>query len=139
MSDLFVGMYVDIDPENRVGRRNSEGGRGIVTAINNTDISVKYMWSHLTSPRVNQSQIHAADLILTCRQTNTREEATPSLLSHIYGEYCSNQIQIQLEDSQNNNHESITVVEPVITTEFLLSMFFNRHEINKQSCHPAIQ
>ena len=86
MSDLFVGMWVDVEGEIRSGRRNSEGGRGMITNINeNNSVSIKYTISNLMSPDVKSARVRQADFILSGRGSNADGSPTPSFLSHLYG------------------------------------------------------
>ena len=54
---LRVGDYVNIDNENRTGRRNSEGGKGYLETVQPT-YNVRYVLTGLLSPNVNRSRIH---------------------------------------------------------------------------------
>ena len=40
-----IGDYVDVTPEHRVGRRDSEGGIGFIVGISPTEIDVEYVIS----------------------------------------------------------------------------------------------
>ena len=129
MNDLFVGMWVDVEGEVRTGTRNSEGGRGIITDIINdndqsTAVAVKYLLTNTSSPFVKSSRIRPADLILSGRRKARNGTTTPSLLSHLYGEYCMQQITQQSQEEV----PSIRVVvfnseaPEVVNTGLLLSM-----------------
>ena len=130
MSDLFIGMWVDVDAEIRTGTRNSEGGRGRITHLNDNSVSVKYLLTNLSSPAVKHSRIHSADLILSGRRKSREGTTTPSLLSHLYGEYRSQQL---LQSQQ----EETTVVnltprgQPVISTGLLLNMMLEKNNVGE--------
>ena len=51
-----VGDYVEVDGENRIGRRNSEGGKAYIADVSPT-ISVRYVISGLLSPSVVKERI----------------------------------------------------------------------------------
>ena len=56
LPDLFVGLWVDVDPEIRVGSRNSDGGRARIMDIDDdNNVSVKYVIGDMTSPNVRPS------------------------------------------------------------------------------------
>ena len=92
MADLFIGMWVDVEGEIRTGTRNSEGGRGRITNLDDGNISVKYLLTNQSSPNVKSSRISPADLILNGRRKSRNGTPTPSLLSHLYGEFRSQQM-----------------------------------------------
>ena len=69
---LTVGDYVYVSPENRTGRRNSEGGNGYITQLS-PQINVKYViGSALFSPNVNARRIHRMSIGSTgnCRRAS---------------------------------------------------------------------
>ena len=115
-------MWVDVDAELRTGTRNSEGGRGIITEINNNHISVKYLLSNLSSPSVKPSRIRPADLILSGRRKSRNGTTMPSLLSHLYGEYRSQQITQQLHEDDQSVVDYQPQGQEVVNTGLLLSM-----------------
>ena len=124
MSDLFVGMWVDVEGEVRIGTRNSEGGRGIIIEKNERRISVKYLLSNSCSPDVNSTQIRPANLVLNGRRKSGDGSSTPSLLSHLYGEYRSQ----QLSQVQHQSESSVVELFPVVlNTSLLLSMLMEKN------------
>ena len=100
MTNLFTSMWVDVEGELRTRTRNSKGGRGIITELNDNNIPVKYLLSNLMSPSVKASRIRPADLILSGRRKSRNGTATPSLLSHLYGEYRSQQLTQQSQEDE---------------------------------------
>ena len=128
MSDLFVGMWVDVDGEHRIGTRNSEGGRAIITNINDNYVAVKYLLTSLCSPEVKSARIRPADLILSGRRKSRDGSTTPSLLSHLYGEYRSQQ---QISQSQHELVDTrvVNLFPQLINTGLLLNMLMEKSNV----------
>ena len=126
MSDLFVGMWVDVEKEIRTGTRNSEGGRGIITNMNDNVISVKYLLSNLSSPDVKSRRIRPADIVLSGRRKSRDGKTTPSLLSHLYGEYRTQQINQLTANQELTRVVALTPQEPFLTTGLLLNLMLEK-------------
>ena len=126
MSDLFVGMWVDVEKEIRTGTRNSEGGRGIITNMNDNVISVKYLLSNLSSPDVKSRRIRPADIVLSGRCKSRDGKTTPSLLSHLYGEYRTQQINQLTANQELTRVVALTPQEPFLTTGLLLNLMLEK-------------
>lgn len=142
--NLFIGMYVDVQPENRIGERNSDGGRGIITSINaendsndSNTFDVKYILSNLKSPIVKKARIRSANFVLTGRRKTTNGEATPSLLSHLYGAFIGQQLQNEIENERSPTTTAVTTEPEMVTTASLLRMCIIPTQLRK-SQHPVI-
>ena len=126
LPDLFVGMWVDVDPELRIGSRNSEGGRARIIDIDDDhNISVKYVIGDMMSPNVQPSRIHHPDFILNGRRNSRSSDSAsaPSLLSHLYGEYRS-QLIMRRTPHQSPQRRIVDLIdsEQVINTSRLLCL-----------------
>ena len=128
MSDLFVGMWVDVDGEQRIGTRNSEGGRAIITNINDNYVAAKYLLTNLCSPEVKSARIRPADLILSGRRKSRDGLTTPSLLSHLYGEYRSQQISSQTQHEVVDTRV-VDLFPQFINTGLLLNMLLEKSNV----------
>ena len=129
-TDLFRGMWVDVEKEVRTGTRYSEGGRGLITNFDsNNNITIKYLISNTSSPNVKLSRIKSADMILSGRKKSWDGTTTPSLLSHLYGEFRSQQM-LQLQ----NDQEETRVVDcnphgQLVNTSLLLNMMLGGNNV----------
>ena len=89
----------------------------------NRTVAVKYLLSNLSSPSVKSLQICPADLVFSGRRKSRNGTTTPSLLTHLCGEYRLQQITQQSQEEVEtrvvdlNPHES-----EVVNTGVLLSM-----------------
>jgi hypothetical protein len=121
MTQFFVGEWVDIDPDNRVGRRNSSGGRAIIRS-NQPSYNVRYLLYNHLSQDVDESRIHHSSLMTTSQHLSPNGEIVPSLLSYNYHNYLGSQQQLQHGNSTNRNH-SLNIksnTSSLITTTSLL-------------------
>ena len=124
LPDLFVGLWVDVDPELRTGSRNSEGDRARITDIDdNNNISVKYVIGDVTSPNVQPSRIRHPNFVLNGRRNArlSNSSSAPSLLSHLYGEYRSQIIMNQTPHDQPPQRRIVDLIdtEQVNTSKLL--------------------
>ena len=94
------GDYVEIDPESRSGRRDSEGGKGFIEALHPT-LDVRYVISGLLSPSVDSSRIHTAKISTSGRRKGVDGGRTPSILDYSYPEYRRQQLLIAESTSTN--------------------------------------
>ena len=84
-SALFrEGDLVCVDPEHRVGKRDSEGGNAFVNSIDSiTGVTVQYIVSKFHSPNVKPARLHPQTIATTGRRrsTDNSENIPPSLLA----------------------------------------------------------
>ena len=82
------------------------------------------MLSNSCSPDVNSTRIRPANLVLDGRRKSGDGSSTPSLLSHLYGEYRSQ----QLSQVQHQSESSVVELFPVVlNTSLLLSMLMGKN------------
>jgi len=84
-SPLFrIGELVRVDPEHRVGKKDSEGGNAFVNSVDSlTGITVQYIVSKFHSPNVKPARLHPETIATTGRRrsTDNSENIPPSLLA----------------------------------------------------------
>jgi hypothetical protein len=93
---FFLGNLVEVGKEYRTGRRDSDGGRAYILAINNDDndddqgtkrsmdsvtYNVKYVVGGTMSPNVKRRRISPVIMETTARQQLGETASRPSLLS----------------------------------------------------------
>ena len=89
---FFVGNLVEVEKEHRTGRRDSDGGRAYILAINNDDndddrgtkrpqYDVKYVVGGTMSPNVKRRRISPVIMETTARRRLGDIGNRPSLLS----------------------------------------------------------
>jgi len=83
-SALSVGALVNVKPESRRGRPNSEGGMAYVLEVNEDNdltVDVRYVVSNTLSQEVLPTRLKPASLAVHARKKSKTELARPSLLS----------------------------------------------------------
>ena len=96
--DIFsLGALVQVKPECRSGRKNSEGGLGYVLSVNETErtVDVSYTVSGTLSQEIQEERLEVASLAVTARRRTNSESKRPSLLSVAHRETYSMQQQYQ--------------------------------------------
>ena len=87
---FFVGNLVEVEKEHRTGRRDSDGGRAYILAINNDpngcgtkrpQYDVKYVVGGIVSPNVKRRRISPVIMETTARRRLGETTSRPSLLS----------------------------------------------------------
>jgi hypothetical protein len=74
------GSYVDVEPEERTGRRDSEGGKAYVVHVDGR-FDVRYVIGNIFSPNVDVSRIRPTTVQTTARRRQGETGTRPSLLS----------------------------------------------------------
>ena len=125
---------MDVNPECRSGRRDSEGGKGHIEAIHPT-IDICYVISGLLSPSANSNRIHTAKISTTGRRKGVDGGRTPSILDYNYPEYRRQQLLIAettgTTSTGNNNTTSLrsnicrVFDDTKVNTRILLSCLLN--------------
>ena len=122
---------MEVDPENRIGRRNSEGGKAYVATVSPT-ISVRYVISGLLSQSVVKERIHVAKIGTSGRRRGIDGGRTPSILDNSYPEYQRQQQLIAdslflppLNQNEPVRRNSIVNCR-LVTTRYLLSLFLKK-------------
>jgi hypothetical protein len=105
---FFVGEWVDVDPEQRRGRRDSEGGRAIIKEIE-PSYNLQYLVGGQLSQEVDEQRIHHTTLDTHARRRSPNDELRPSLLSHNYEPVERNQQNTaESQTPANNNRQIVT-------------------------------
>ena len=138
MSSIFqcnIGDYVVVDPEVRVGRRDSEGGSGFIVGVSEEAVAFEYVISRLVSPVANRRRLHKSNI---CNTTGRRRSVdggrTPSILDYTYPEYRRQQRLIaESTDRTADRQEPVRLFDDCcrvsdddIDTRVLLSMSLNK-------------
>jgi hypothetical protein len=126
-----IGDYVKVDPENRIGRRDSEGGLGFIEAIS-PGYNVRYLVPNRLSPNVNEGRIHSARIATTGRRKGRDGGIAPSMLDHTYPEYRRLQDEL-IAESVEPNIDNCRVVaadddDELVSTSYLLSRLLDNRD-----------
>jgi hypothetical protein len=77
-----VGAIVEVDPEARTGRRNSDGGKAFVKNLKfDGKVDVEYILDHILSQDIVPARLHVSGLATQARRRKGEEVPRPSLLS----------------------------------------------------------
>lgn len=87
-SSLFLGMYVNVDPESRVGRRDSAGGAGIIVSVE-PSTSIRYLIEGRLTQDVDEERIHSMSMMTTSRRPGPNGQTIPGLLSYNYSSFSA--------------------------------------------------
>jgi hypothetical protein len=136
---FYIGEWVDVDPDNRVGRRNSTGGRAIINT-NDPTYSVSYILDNHLSQDVDESRIHHSSLMTTSRRLSPEGDVVPSLLSYNYQDHQRARVNVESSSSNDSSLRLQQDLDTIITTSSLLQMslkYFKGNLKNRQTENPA--